>query len=149
MGALDKFERLERTLSGMDEALNDYGEQLMESIEIDHLVVDLNIEQMKAGKDSNDNDITPPYKTKTIAKKIKKGQPYDRVTLRDEGDFQNSMKVRNANKKLEILSEDSKSGKLQDKYGEFIFGLNSRNFYKVQEYLKPKFLAFLRNYIRK
>lgn len=147
MSVLDKFERVERILTDMDRELEDYGEFLLESSEVDHLVTDMNKEQMIRGKDANNKDIRPEYTERTKAIKEKKGQIYDRVTLLDTGEFQGGMKARNANKKLEILSEDSKSEALQNKYTPFIFGLNDQHLAMLRNYLKPKFQIFLRKYV--
>lgn len=147
MGVLDKLDRVERILSNMDQELNEHGEFLMESTEVDHMMVDLNILQMDAGKDSNDKDIVPEYTARTVEIKKKKGQPYNHVTLEDKREFKGGMKVRNFRSKAEILSEDSKSGALQEKYGETIFGLNEKHMEMLRAFLKPNFQIFLRKYI--
>lgn len=147
MGVLDRLDKIERNLSGMDQAVQDYAESLMESPEVDHLMVDLNIKQMDAGKDSNGKSITPDYTERTVAIKKKKGQVSSRVTLEDTRDFKGGMKVRNYQSKAEILSEDSKSEMLQSKYGESIFGLNNEHMAVMRNFLKPNFQIFLRKYI--
>lgn len=147
MGPLAKMDRLERILSNMDKALEDHGELMMESTEVDHMMVDFNILQMDAGKDSNDKDIVPEYTERTVAIKKKKGQVYSRVTLEDTREFKGGMKVRSYRNKAEILSEDSKSGMLQEKYGDTIFGLNDKHMAMLRSFLKPHFQIFLRKYI--
>jgi len=54
-------------------------------------MVDLNIQQMMGGRRSDGSNIEPEYTPFTVQIKKAKGQPYDRVTLRDEGDFQRDM----------------------------------------------------------
>lgn len=47
----------------------------------------LNTEQMYEGQLSTGAAILPHYSANTVAIKKRKGQPYDRVTLKDTGDF--------------------------------------------------------------
>lgn len=89
--------------------------------------VDLNIEQMMAGQDSDGNRITPEYAPFTIEIKKAKGQPYDRVTLKDEGDFHRSMFMKADNFPVMFDSKDSKTDDLTRKYGNSIFGLTKQH----------------------
>ena len=89
--------------------------------------VDLNIEQMMAGQDSDGGRITPEYTPFTVEIKKAKGQPSDRVTLRDEGSFQQKMFM-NADKFPVIFdSSDSKTDAIVDKYGKNVFGLDRQH----------------------
>lgn len=148
MSVFDKINHVENVLTGMDKALEDYGESLMNSVEVDHLMVDANIAQMQEGERADGSRITPEYTQNTIEIKESKGQPIDRVTLKDTGDFRLNMKVKTSSSKVELLSTDSKSDHLQAKYGEGIFGLNDQHLAMLRGYLKPKFQLFLRNYIK-
>lgn len=88
--------------------------------------VDLNINQMLSGIDSNGEFITPEYTERTVEIKKAKGQPYDRVTLRDEGDFHRSMFMEGSSFPATFNSTDYKTPFLEDKYGEF-FGLTKES----------------------
>lgn len=68
-----------------------------------------------------------PYTPATVARKIKKHQPYDRVTLRDTGRFQRGFHLVMTPKTFRITSSDKKTEDLVDKYGPYIFGLTSEN----------------------
>lgn len=68
-----------------------------------------------------------PYSPITVEIKKQKGQPYDRVTLRDTGDFQKSIKVDANRTEFEIVATDRKTPALLGKYGEEIFGLTPEN----------------------
>lgn len=68
-----------------------------------------------------------PYSPVTIAIKEAKGQPTNRVTLRDEGDFQSSFFLEVGDKEFEIKAADWKTEELIKKYGRQILGLTDEN----------------------
>lgn len=68
-----------------------------------------------------------PYAPFTIEMKKAKGQPYNRVTLRDEGDFHSSVFVRVHKDRFEIWASNWKVDWLTRYYGEKILGLNQEN----------------------
>lgn len=72
-----------------------------------------------------------PYKPRTIEIKKKKGQPTTRVTLRDTGDFHNSMYVVFDSEGFYITSSDEKTLGLVEKYGEEIFRLTDKNLTRI------------------
>lgn len=72
-----------------------------------------------------------PYKDTTIRIKHEKGQPTTRVTLRDTGDFHNSMFVVFDADGFYITSSDEKTEDLVAKYGEDIFRLTDKNFTRI------------------
>ena len=78
---------------------------------------------------------------RTIREKRIKGQPTNRVTLRDKRDFYNEIFVDARDETFVIDSADEKAGKLIMDYGEKIFGLGrSRRAEWVQETLKPTYV---------
>ena len=54
-------------------------------------VLDLNRKQMFEGVKSDDTITLPPYAQSTVRLKIKKLQPYDRVTLKNTGAFYDNL----------------------------------------------------------
>lgn len=68
-----------------------------------------------------------PYRPLTLEIKAMKGQPTDRVTLRDEGDFHASFFVTATNSEFDISAADWKTKDLRKKYGNQIFGLTDEN----------------------
>lgn len=81
------------------------------------------------------------YAERTIREKRIKGQPTNRVTLRDKRDFYNEIFVDARDETFVIDSADEKAGKLIMDYGEKIFGLGrSRRAEWVQETLKPTYV---------
>ena len=101
--------------------INEYMEDITRSIEDE--IKDLNVhQQYDLGQDRNGNMITPGYTTFTISIKRFKGQPTDRVTLQDTGQFHSSFKIRYSDS-FELYANDWKTESLVEKYGNDIFGL--------------------------
>lgn len=105
-----------------------------------HVVEDLQTDQLNAGMDSEGNPIGPPYRPLTVTLKKAKGQPYDRVTLKDEGDFHAGLFLSGgAKNQFAIGSSDPKTGKLQAKYGDEILGLNEASQHRlIDDLLRPE-----------
>lgn len=95
----------------------------------DHIVIDLNVEDQlfERGIDAKGRKLKPPYTPFTKRIKKEKGQPTDRVTLRDAGEFHDDFFVDATSFPVQIMSQDWKEKKLTQKYGIDIFGLNSAN----------------------
>ncbi len=101
-------------------------------------------QQMRAGKLSTGADIKPRYARRTIFIKIKKGQPYDRVTLKDTGDFYKGVFIDVRDRTFVVDSTDWKSYKLMLKYSKniFILGTQYKNGYLADFY--PVFMNLLK-----
>lgn len=108
-------------------------------------IADQQAEQMFAGERSDSTEILPDYTDLTIAIKKAKGQPTDRVTLRDTGSFQNKIKVAVKSDRFTVSSDDEKTAKLEKKYGKNIFGLNTQH---LEEYGREVFRPKLQQYIK-
>jgi hypothetical protein len=90
-----------------------------------------------------------PYAPRTIRDKIRKGQPYDRVTLRDTGEFHASLKVVFDNEGFYITSDDEKSQYLLDKYGKTIFRLSDENLkILINDYIRPSLKSKLKERLK-
>lgn len=74
-----------------------------------------------------------PYSEVTIEYKKAKGDPYDRVTLRDEGDFYRSFYLQIDNEKFTFNAEDWKTRELLRQYGEEIMGLTQHNVEELEK----------------
>lgn len=82
-----------------------------------------------------------PYSPLTIAIKEEKGQPTNRVTLRDEGDFESSFYLEVGEKQFEIKASDFKTEDLIKKYGRQILGLTNENIgVLIWQYVYPDLL---------
>ena len=73
-----------------------------------------------------------PYHPFTVDVKQSKGQPTDRVTLRDTGAFHASIKVITDNEKFTVTATDPKTDDLLDKYGEGILHLSDENLHSLK-----------------
>jgi hypothetical protein len=90
-------------------------------------ILQLQEDQMYEGKDIDGNDIALDgrgYSKRTFEIKEAKGQPTDRVTLKDTGAFYASLQVVVENGALEITGNTDYSAELIERTGESIFGLN-------------------------
>lgn len=112
-------------------------------------VVDLNISQLAAGINPDGSAIEPEYTERTIAIKKAKNQPYDRVTLHDEGDFWQEMYMDGTGFPASITSANWKTAFLIEKYGDF-FGLSDKSVDILQEgYTNEDVRAYYREQVFK
>lgn len=89
-----------------------------------------------------------PYSPYTIRYKKAVGQPYDRVTLRDEGDFYRGFFIEADDRMFYISSTDDKTQKLTKKYTNYIFGLTDENKAELTwEYVYPDLIEKLNEMI--
>lgn len=123
-------------------------------LENESQILDLNRRQMFAGNDANGNTIKPQYKYKTVKIKEEKGQPTDRVTLLDTGDFYNSMFLNpfgdpSEYAEFEFDAKDYKTTDLKDKYGDFILGIERDDLDDAAEIIKDTLIESYANELRK
>ena len=81
------------------------------------------------------------YAPSTIKIKARKGQPTNRVTLKDTGDFYKTFDVQvKPNADFSITANTKKGGQdLEDRWGDNILGLQDENVVLVMEYLETEF----------
>jgi len=78
------------------------------------------------------------YASFTIDYKQSKGQPTDRITLKDSGDFYNSFKIKVSTDYLEILADTIKpTSNLLDDWGVDILGLTDQSKEKLSKLMIP------------
>lgn len=110
----------------------------------------LNRAQLKSGKLSNGNPITP--KLDNVAYALKKetlnglnGRTLLTPDLKNTGEFYADITTTVTAKTIKTFSLDTKSPALELKYSPFIFGLNSANLAKyAKENLQPVLMAKLK-----
>ena len=85
------------------------------------------------------------YAPRTIKRKIATGLPYDRVTLMQAGDFYDGMQLVADAEGFEVDSEDWKTSKLIDKYGEDITTISEQD---IDMYVQEELLPFLQDEIK-
>jgi hypothetical protein len=107
--------------------------EISKTNEFKRLVIELNTEGeassqlYELGEDSTGKSLGK-YTPFTISEKRKKGQPTDRVTLKDTGDFYSSFQVLPFKGGFIIDADPIKEDtNLFDRYGEDILGLNDEN----------------------
>lgn len=108
-------------------------------------IIDLNVEDQLYEKGINRNAVEisdyAPYKNLTLQIKASKGQPTNRVTLRDTGDFHSSFYLQIGDDSFEIKASDEKTEALIKKYGRQILGLTDENLNEViHTYIYPAIL---------
>lgn len=93
-------------------------------------IVALNTEKQLFQEGENAKGVTirsyQPYSPVTISIKKKKGQPTNRVTLRDTEAFHKSFFILADGRAIWFKARDKKAEKLYERYGE-IFGLTTEN----------------------
>ena len=110
------------------------------------LIIEMIQGQLYSGEDGYTKSIYPPYAPRTVAKKIKKGQPFDRVTLRDTGEFYKSLHVAFDGDGFYIASvEQELSEILKAKYGNAILRLSDENLnILIRRYIRPSLIEKLK-----
>jgi hypothetical protein len=87
-----------------------------------------------------------PYSPVTIEIKKEKGQPTNRVTLRDEGDFEQSFFIEYTDTGFEIKASDWKAANLTIAYGDEIMGLTEENLQElIKQYILPELIKTVNN----
>ena len=121
-GLIDKFKKVGEEL--------DTGEIAKKIVrDNDIILIDMNAQDQLYAKGVNRLGVRideyQPYRPLTIQVKIEKRQPYDRVTLKDTGEFYDSFYVETAEDRFYIKASDEKTNKKIKKYGAEIFGLTN------------------------
>lgn len=128
--------------------------RLIQSIilENEYVITDMNSEDQLYEQGINRLGVNimdyAPYSPLTIEIKKEKGQPYNRVTLRDEGDFEQSFYVEADRQQFTIKAADWKTEDLIQRYGRQILGLTEENkIILIWEYIYPELKAKTKEYI--
>lgn len=128
--------------------------RLLQSIilENEYVITDMNSEDQLYEQGINRLGVNimdyAPYSPLTIEIKKEKGQPYNRVTLRDEGDFEHSFYVEADTQQFTIKAADWKTEDLIQRYGRQILGLTEENkIILIWAYIYPELKAKTKEYI--
>lgn len=128
--------------------------RLIQSIilENEYVITDMNSEDQLYEQGINRLGVNimdyAPYSPLTIEIKKEKGQPYNRVTLRDEGDFEHSFYVEADRQQFTIKAADWKTEDLIQRYGRQILGLTEENkIILIWAYIYPELKAKTKEYI--
>ena len=96
------------------------------------IIIAVQEEQMFEGKRSTGKKIGE-YRPLTKRIKLGKGQPIDRVTLKDTGEFYEGLKISYENDHFFITSDDPKTEAIIEQYGENVFGLMFKNWKELEK----------------
>lgn len=135
-GLIDKFKKVGDEL--------DTGEIAKKIVrDNDNILIDMNAQDQIYAKGVNRLGVRideyQPYRPLTIQVKIEKRQPYDRVTLKDTGEFYDSFYVETAEDRFYIKASDEKTNWLIKKYGAEIFGLTNDSLAEfINDYVKDE-----------
>lgn len=135
-GLIDKFKKVGEEL--------DTGEIAKKIVrDNDNILIDMNAQDQLYAKGVNRLGVRiyeyQPYRPLTIKVKIEKRQPYDRVTLKDTGEFYDSFYVETAEDRFYIKASDEKTNWLIKKYGVEIFGLTNDSLAEfINDYVKDE-----------
>ena len=128
--------------------------RLIQSIilENEYIITDMNSEDQLYEQGINRLGVNimdyAPYSPLTIEIKKEKGQPYNRVALRDEGGFEQSFYVEADTQQFTIKAADWKTEDLIQRYGRQILGLTEENkIILIWEYIYPELKAKTKEYI--
>ena len=128
------FDDIIKDLRSLEARQDDIAKDVIKATD-DQVVEKLNDQQF-SGKKGDGSDITPKYTPFTKFLKKQKGQPTDRVTLKDTGKFHKSQKVKFTNKGFDTVATDPKTSDLVEKYGDEILELSEES---LDEYRNETF----------
>ena len=88
-------------------------------------IADMNRAQLWAGKDSSNTKMSPPYAKSTKKRKARKGQPTNRITLKDRGNFHASITAKAERDALVVGSRMTVKGFNLDEWLEQIYSMKA------------------------
>lgn len=122
------FKILEQTIIDNDFVIKDYI---------------VNKQLFREGVDGN-NFKLEGYKRTTIRLKISKGDPVDRTTLRDSGEFYNHIHIDAFSDRFEIVSDVEHDKFIIQKYGIDVLKVSHEN---IKEFMHKYFIPNLKNHV--
>lgn len=123
-----------RTLRLTKTELNDIARQVVRYFQDD--IVEMNQKRLFSGKYTNNQFIKPDYKRVTVDIKNAKGQVSDHVTLKDTGDFYESIYTSAGQNSFYVGATDPKTNDLVEKYGDsedILLGLSEEQIEQFRE----------------
>lgn len=142
------FTRLDKLFSALDNLNEDQIWLFAVDNDVQDEIIRINTEDQleEEGIDSLGRKLGD-YAPSTIAYKRRKGQRYDHVTLKDEGDFYNSFNVKvNVNEIIIDADDSSKYNKpLFEVWGVDVLGLTDDNMNYIKEMILENYIKFLLN----
>lgn len=146
--------QLRRVMERFDVVQNEAIEAVIRQIEpliIQFVTEDQMYDRGEKAIDGKPAPILPMYSRRTIQRKKKKGQPYDRVTLRDTGRFHKSLRVHYTADGFYVFSPSGSVKYLkyiEARYGKDIYDLQRDNLKMVlreQDWVKKRIVDEIRS----
>ncbi|QDP50440.1 MAG: hypothetical protein Unbinned5350contig1001_55 [Prokaryotic dsDNA virus sp.] len=139
----DEIQNLIERVKNIENSMNEI--VLFAVKENEDFVLELNLEkQLYKGFKNNGDSVRPKYAPSTIKRKKRKGQPFDRVTLKDKGDFYEGFRVEYEEDSFIIYGDDEKTKYLIKRYGKEVFGLNDKSIGDLIEMIEEDFLKLVK-----
>ena len=142
MGAIDDLiTRLRRV--DMSEIIGN----AIKTNEAEILRLNTEVQLFKQGIGCDNVKLRPEYAALTKRLKKKSGQPINRVTLRDTGEFHENFIIEYSQDSITIKAEPTiregvdLSQHLAERYGENIYGLTEKHIERTQKIIKPAIIA--------
>lgn len=142
---MEALTRLAKRLINLD--INEILYGVYQKKEFQELVIDQNlVEQLfKHGIDSKGNSLGK-YASSTIKYKKSKGQPYDRVTLIDHGDFYETYRFTAMKNGFDLFMDGKKENTdLFRRYGKDVLGLTDHSLDVISELVKYGIIEYIQN----
>jgi len=109
----------------------------------------VNKQLFREGIDGNNKKL-PGYKRTTIRLKISKGDPADRTTLKDSGDFYANIEIKAFSGHFEVSSGVEYDKFILKRYGKDVLRITDENFQLfVKNYFIPNFKSYVNNQFTK
>lgn len=112
-------------------------------------LIEANQEQLWRGEASTGRKLTMPYANYTIKKKAAKGQPTDRITLKDTGDFYRSIVPKFGDKEHVMIAKDRKAPILEKEWGRDILGIQKKEAMEIGQEIADEVAKEILNDIKK
>lgn len=142
---MDVFEQARKRIIEIQNSIHLYVKKAFEENEDVIHQLQTEVQLFQKGEDSTGSIIRPAYRPMTIRIKKKKGQPFDRVTLRDTGEFHKSIQIIATDTHVEITTSHELKEKLFEKYGDDILGIQKE---LLEEFTKTIVLDVLQTEIK-
>lgn len=148
-----------KLITDLQKRVNEFNEGLQSGFFVSEIlreneafIINMNTEEQLFDRGINNLGVSisdyAPYHPMTIEIKKQKGQPFNRVTLHDEGDFAGSFYLEVGNEKFEVKAGDFKTQDLIKKYGRQILGLTNENIAQlIWVYIFPELKETTKKYI--
>lgn len=149
-GKLKQLEKKVRSFS-QEKAMK----EILKEKDLQAQIIDLNQKQLfeqgidADGKPTGDYAPSTIYGTKNFPGKIEKGQRYDHITLKDTGEFYDSMQVKSIPEGIQIKADYLKEGgeDLRDEWPSAV-GLTNESKQEIKPQIKESFMEKFKKHIK-